>query len=172
MATLISQQSGSRRGGVIDGRVLIGRRLPHGVTFDDSAVSRLHAWIDRRNGSFVLTDARSRTGTFVNGAGGVRCQLKHGDQIRVGSIYETFSAAARLPSDVEKLALAQPAAVELYDGGLLFYCKGGAPLWVSDKYAGKRGVCRFCQMPLRLPKRKALAKSQKIPAPQPPMKAK
>jgi hypothetical protein len=172
MATLIYQQSGSRRGGVIDGRVLIGRRLPHGVTIDDPAVSRLHAWIDRRNGSFVLTDAGSRTGTFVNGEGIVRCQLKHGDQIRVGSIDVTFSADDGLPAGVEKLSLVQHAAVELHDGGVLFYCKCGAPLWVSEKYAGKRGVCRFCEMPLRVPKRKALTKSQKISVSQPLAKAK
>jgi pSer/pThr/pTyr-binding forkhead associated (FHA) protein len=160
MATLIYNHAGSRRGGVIDGRVLFGRKLPHGVAIDDPAVSRLHAWIDRRNDTFLLTDAGSRTGTFVNGEGVVRRELVEGDTIRVGPIDVVFSETDGLPDDVEALPLSQRAPVEIFDGGIIFNCKCGAPLWVSGRYAGRRGVCKFCDAPLRVPKHRTTEKKK------------
>jgi pSer/pThr/pTyr-binding forkhead associated (FHA) protein len=153
MATLIYQYFGARRGGVIDGRVLIGRQLARGVSIDDPAVSRLHAWIDHRLGTYVLTDAGSRTGTFVNGEGIVRCQLKDGDRIRVGPVDLVFATNGALPDGVETMGLTQRAPVEWFDHGVMFYCKCGAPLWARAQYAGKRGVCRHCDVPVRVPKR-------------------
>ncbi|HSV13005.1 MAG TPA: RING finger protein, partial [Tepidisphaeraceae bacterium] len=65
-----------------------------------------------------------------------------------------FTSDGELPGDVEAIDLTQMAPVEWLDEGVVFYCKCGAPLWASAKYAGKRGVCRHCDVPVRVPKRK------------------
>ena len=68
MPTLIIEQTGSRTGGRIPGRVLIGRLPTNGIALADSSISRLHAWIDRNpDGSFYVADTGSLTGTRVNG---------------------------------------------------------------------------------------------------------
>src|ERR1700722_2656266 len=84
MPSLTFEHSGNRSGGIINGRILIGRKLTHGIVITDPAVSRLHAWIDNKEGIFVLTDAGSRTGTFVNGEAIVRWNLKNGEDIGIG----------------------------------------------------------------------------------------
>src|SRR5271170_7997867 len=90
MPSLVFEYFGSRLGGTINGRVLIGRKLNHGIVITDPTVSRLHAWIDNKEGIFVLTDAGSRTGTFVNGEAIVRWELQNGDQIQIGPANLTY----------------------------------------------------------------------------------
>lgn len=53
--------------------------------FGDAAIDRLHARILRRGGGFVLADAGSATGTFINGVRVVEpVPLRSGDVIGVG----------------------------------------------------------------------------------------
>jgi ABC-type multidrug transport system ATPase subunit/pSer/pThr/pTyr-binding forkhead associated (FHA) protein len=72
----------------------IGRGVRNDVTLDHPSVSRLHARIVRRNGEFVIQDAGSNNGTFVNGASvapGQARALKPGDTIRVGPVKFVFA---------------------------------------------------------------------------------
>jgi pSer/pThr/pTyr-binding forkhead associated (FHA) protein len=150
MAALTYEYSGAHHGGMINGRVLIGRKMTQGVVIADPAVSRLHAWIDERQGTFVLTDAGSRTGTFVNGEAIVRWELQPGDEIRIGPAAISFVEA--LPEDVQELNLSSRAAtVQISKTGILFDCKCGSPLWVEIRFAGKRGLCKYCGEPVTVP---------------------
>lgn len=145
MPSLIYEHSGLRRGGVIDGRVLIGRRLTHGVVIDDPAVSRLHAWIQRFNGAFVLNDAGSRSGTFVNGLAVARCELKDGDEIRVGPANLVFRIDERFPDDVAVVELSARGATVLSSrSGQMVDCDCGAPLWLGEKQTAKYVRCTHC----------------------------
>lgn len=162
MPSLVFEHSGSRRGGSINGRVLIGRKLTQGVVISDPTVSRLHAWIDNREGAFVLTDAGSRTGTFVNGEAIVRWELQHGDEIQIGPVSLKFQEDAEPPPDVEVLNLsAGGASIQSSKTGILFDCQCGAPLWVGREFAGKRGLCKYCGEPITVPQ---------IEVPKPPKK--
>src|SRR5687768_262066 len=112
MAILIVEHNGTLEGASLSGRILIGRRASNHVVIDDPAVSRIHAWIDTAGRQFCVTDAGSRTGTFVNGqrvAGG-RVPLRHGDRITVGPASLTFRADATLPAGVSQLNFAERAA--------------------------------------------------------------
>src|SRR5947208_2300815 len=131
MPSLIYEHSGSRRGGEINGRLLIGRRLTQGVIITDPTVSRLHAWIENKEGTFVLTDAGSRSGTFVNEQAIVRWELQEGDTIRIGPVKLTYLEQEPLPGDVEAIDFAAPVAPPMDPSklGILFDCKCGAPLW-------------------------------------------
>jgi pSer/pThr/pTyr-binding forkhead associated (FHA) protein len=152
MPALTFEYSGARYGGTIDGRVLIGRKLTQGVVLSDPSVSRLHAWIDNRQGSFVLTDAGSRTGTFVNGEAIVRWELQNGDEIRIGPANLIFIMDDTLPEEVQELNLsARSSTVQSTKTGILFDCACGSPLWVGIELAGKRGLCKYCGEPVTVP---------------------
>lgn len=152
MPSLTYEYSGARFGGTIDGRVLIGRKLTQGVVIADPSVSRLHAWIDNTQGAFVLTDAGSRTGTFVNGEAVVRWELQPGDEIRIGPANMIFKAEDTLPEEVQELNLSSKSAtVQMSKTGILFDCSCGAPLWVDIALAGKRGLCKYCGEPVTVP---------------------
>lgn len=70
---------------------IIGRTSDQISLADDSA-SRRHAELRPENGSWVLTDLNSSNGTYVNGQRIVApIELKHGDQIRIGSSLLVFS---------------------------------------------------------------------------------
>ena len=74
--------------------VAIGSHPSNDVVLDDTTVSRRHATIARKPGSFELADLGSTNGTFVNG-GRVRkpIALKRGDEIKFGSVRFAFIAA-------------------------------------------------------------------------------
>lgn len=175
MPSLVFEQSGSRHGGTVRGRVLIGRRLTRGVVIADPAVSRLHAWIDNPQGDYILTDAGSRTGTFVNGEAIVRRYLEEGDEIRVGPLTLVWHEEDAVPIDALALDLASPGQIESSKAGILFDCTCGAPLWVGLEYAGKRGLCKYCGDPIRVPtpKKPKSANGKRLrPAAPPQLRAK
>ena len=59
-------QSIGRFVNLTDDCITLGRDDHSGMTFDDPAVSRHHAKIERVDDSYVVTDLGSRNGTFVN----------------------------------------------------------------------------------------------------------
>jgi len=64
--------------------------------FGDPAIEKLHARIYQQEGGYVIADAGSATGTFVNDLRiGEPTLLRSGDLIRVGSAYLRFSERAR-----------------------------------------------------------------------------
>jgi hypothetical protein len=157
MAILIVEHRGNVEGASLSGRVLIGRRPSNHVVVDDPAVSRIHAWIDTADRRFCITDAGSRTGTFVNGerVRGTKVPLRHGDRITVGPASLLFRTDGSLPAGVSQLNFADRAAspgTDQPDGGILFDCTCcGAPLWVGSDLAGRLGKCRFCGTVIRIP---------------------
>ena len=64
--------------------VLIGRHLGCDVVLDDPSVSRRHALLRFRDGSWILRDLESTNGTRVNGCDVVRCRLEPGDVLMLG----------------------------------------------------------------------------------------
>jgi len=75
-----------------------GERLSIGkgkadLTLKDSACSPIHALIVIENGSFVLRDLSSATGTYLNRRPIVEARLSHLDEIKIGASILVFHAA-------------------------------------------------------------------------------
>jgi hypothetical protein len=150
MATLILDNDGRRRGSVLNGRTVIGRRANSHIVIPDRSVSRVHAWIGRAGNTYFVADSGSRTGTLVNGRPVEgRRSLRDGDQIRIGPATITFFLAASLPPGIEPLL--SPAESGSDEDGIFVYCACGAPIWAPWEYGGRTGRCRHCGATLELP---------------------
>jgi len=66
------------------GNLTIGRRDANNVVIENLAVSGFHAKIDSIDKGFMLTDLKSKNGTFVNGQLVASHWLGHGDTINIG----------------------------------------------------------------------------------------
>ncbi|MBZ0288066.1 MAG: FHA domain-containing protein, partial [Anaerolineae bacterium] len=62
----------------------IGRSHENDVILDDQHVSRFHAQVRLRFGHYVIFDADSASGTFVNDVRVREHRLQTGDVIRIG----------------------------------------------------------------------------------------
>ncbi len=142
-------------GMILDSRITIGRRPFNTVMIPDPGVSRIHAWIGRREGQehYILYDAGSRSGTFLNGQPAREPRTLHdGDIIRIGQATLTYMEADQLPADVATFDPAHaPPAYDPYDGGIYFDCSCGGPMWVTADLAGASGRCRYCGQRLLVP---------------------
>lgn len=86
------------RGGTAGARYLLGEgvttigRHPDSTVFlDDITVSRRHAEVRReRDGQFVLVDAGSLNGTYLNGERVTTAHLREGAQVQVGKFHMVF----------------------------------------------------------------------------------
>lgn len=70
------------------GEVTLGRSSACNVELDSTAVSKLHARVDRRLTQLVLEDLGSSNGTFVNGVRTTTTLLHDGDVISLGGVVE------------------------------------------------------------------------------------
>jgi pSer/pThr/pTyr-binding forkhead associated (FHA) protein len=64
--------------------------LVSSLSFMESSVSREHAFIEGRDGRFILEDLKSTNGTFINGEFVDVRVLNHGDKIRIGNTVLQF----------------------------------------------------------------------------------
>src|SRR3954447_15619227 len=165
MAILVIEHDGKRRAAVLPERVLVGRRSMNHLIIDHRTVSRMHAWIDRVEGSGgaragrvaaptwdSITAPGSRRRTKVNGKPIVDRQvLADGDVIAIGPATLTFRSNGHMPAGVETFDLPREPAVSQDEVGHLFHCRCGAPLWASPEYYGAIGKCRYCRVPLVVP---------------------
>jgi hypothetical protein len=153
MPTLIVNLPGNARGLVLRDRALIGRRPFNTIALPDPSVSRIHAWIGRREGRYVLFDAGSRAGTRVNGQPVTAPRaLADRDEIGVGPAVIEYREEDELPGHVEPIDASPPSPVaDPYDGGIYFDCACGGPMWVGAEYAGAAGKCRYCGKRLVVP---------------------
>jgi pSer/pThr/pTyr-binding forkhead associated (FHA) protein len=87
-------------------RLTIGRRDGNDVPLPwDGQVSRVHAALERIGGDWIVSDASSHNGTFVNGERlRGRRRLRDGDAISVGDTLLSFCAA-----DSHSLGATSPA---------------------------------------------------------------
>lgn len=88
---------GDRSVRLMDSVINIGRSDENTIVLDDSYVSRHHIQLRLRYGGYLLFDAQSKSGTFVNDIAVREHQLQSGDVIRIGStsmIYVVDNAPA------------------------------------------------------------------------------
>ena len=71
-------------------RTLIGRSPDCEIFLDDVTVSRRHAVLLERNGSFFIEDQGSLNGTFVNRRRIETAELRDGDELQIGKYRLTF----------------------------------------------------------------------------------
>lgn len=64
--------------------LVIGRNPSCDIVLAGSAVSRIHARLSFRDGSWILQDLGSTNGTVVNGSQVGRCKLQPGDRVVIG----------------------------------------------------------------------------------------
>jgi hypothetical protein len=84
---------------LVDDVYMIGRDADSQVPINDSSVSSRHARIVRNEGGYVIEDAESRNGTYVNGErinGSQR--LTDADVVRLGKIVLTFNGSVPVAS--------------------------------------------------------------------------
>lgn len=73
----------------------IGREPSLSVVLEGSQVSRQHAVVYPHNGGYLLADAQSRNGTYLNGARISRAALQPGAVVRVGEWVAVFGPLPR-----------------------------------------------------------------------------
>ncbi len=71
-------------------RTTIGRSPDCEIFLDDVTVSRRHAVLLERDGSFFIEDQGSLNGTFVNRRRVESAQLEDGDELQIGKYRLTF----------------------------------------------------------------------------------
>jgi ubiquitin-protein ligase len=159
MPILIVEHNGMVEGAGLSGRALIGRRASDHIVVDDPDGSRIHAWIDTAGGQFCVTDAGSRTGTFVI-AQHVTATVpqRHGDRIRAGPAVLTFRADASRPAGVSQLDFGRQRPAD-GEAGVSLRCACGAPLWAPAAFAGRTAECRACGDTVEVPARMSHAVS-------------
>ena len=64
--------------------VTLGRHPDSEIMLDDITVSRRHAEIERTDEGYVVADAGSLNGTYVNQERVDRAVLRHGDELQIG----------------------------------------------------------------------------------------
>lgn len=67
-------------------KIVLGRILSADLRIDDPRVSRIHALLEVRGDSILLTDLASSHGTFVNGKKVVEQKIKIGDSLKIGYV--------------------------------------------------------------------------------------
>jgi len=89
----LTESDGTEREVALDGSlVTIGRSEDNGLVIRDGRVSRHHARISARRGTFVYTDLQSTNGSRVNGEPVEEIVLGYGDRIELGDCVVTVEA--------------------------------------------------------------------------------
>ena len=123
----------------VEGEILIGRDVGMAVVLNDAKVSRHHATIVRAPEGWIVTDAESRHGTFVNGQRVTRHLLHDGDQLQIGATVIRFEEAAE--TSVVALHLASTEQPARPDERLrVFYQLAEATAAIDDADAALRQV--------------------------------
>src|SRR3954469_2343517 len=65
-------------------KIVLGRILSADLRIDDPRCSRIHALIEVRGETILVTDLASTHGTYVNGSKIVESRIKIGDIIKIG----------------------------------------------------------------------------------------
>ncbi len=81
-----------------DGQVRIGRGAENDIVLFSDSVSRRHARIDMRAGSYYIADTHSTNGTYINDELVQDELLERGDQVKIGDTIMKFLSGADLES--------------------------------------------------------------------------
>ena len=73
--------------------ITIGRRENNDIVIENLAVSGMHAKVDSIDKGYLLTDLKSKNGTFVNGQLVATHWLGHGDTVSIGKHTLVFAYA-------------------------------------------------------------------------------
>jgi len=89
---LVVRSGGGRAGEMfpLEGETTVGRSPDCGIFLDDVTVSRKHAVLTNKNGTFTIEDQGSLNGTFVNRKRVESATLDDGDEIQIGKYRLTF----------------------------------------------------------------------------------
>jgi hypothetical protein len=87
----------------------LGRARHNDISLNEPSISKLHARIEHREGSFFIEDAGSLHGVYVNAAKVRRAELRPGSQVQLGNVTLKFSP---LGSDTATGAMAKLPWVE------------------------------------------------------------
>lgn len=90
---------------------LLGRGLECGVVLSDPLCSRVHCEIESSPDGWVVRDAGSRNGTFLNGQKIDEARLVEGAEVRIGSISFAFRETAEPPLDTSRIDLSRTQTV-------------------------------------------------------------
>ena len=90
--------------------ITIGRLNSNAVVVNDSSVSGNHSKIEKVGNGFLLTDLRSKNGTFVNDQQVISHWLRDGDSITIGKHTLVFSNEAQTahmegPTDIDQTVI-------------------------------------------------------------------
>jgi len=84
-----------------EGTLTIGRDSKSDIVIDNAGVSSLHATIEKKAGSFILTDNDSTNGVFVNGDRIEQQTLKYRDEIQIYNYVLKFMAVGGLQDEAD-----------------------------------------------------------------------
>jgi len=90
---LVVRSGGGRAGETFSAeseQTTIGRSPDCGIFLDDVTVSRKHAVLTNKNGTFTIEDQGSLNGTFVNRKRVEGAELEDGDELQIGKYRLTF----------------------------------------------------------------------------------
>jgi hypothetical protein len=73
------------------GPLRIGRAGGSDLRIDHPSISRDHAELEPRDGTWILRDLRSKNGTFVDGTGIAEVRLDHACWLRLGDVFCEFT---------------------------------------------------------------------------------
>jgi len=81
----------------------IGRRENNDVVIASLVVSGDHAKVDCTSSGYLLTDLKSKNGTYVNGRKVDTCYLKNGDQVSIGkhTLLFQYKSGEVSPGDID-----------------------------------------------------------------------
>lgn len=103
----------------VTGTLTVGRAAGSGLLIDDDSVSRRHAELEKRAGSFVVRDLGSANGTRLNGkkVGFDELPVSPGDLLQFGTVEFQLEAPSATPRPVRSSARRVPATVVEDDEG-------------------------------------------------------
>lgn len=73
----------------------IGRNTTSSIFLDDVTVSRTHATISKSEGNFILRDAGSLNGTYINNLSITERTLVSGDEFQIGKFHLLFIGSTK-----------------------------------------------------------------------------
>jgi two-component system cell cycle response regulator len=113
---VFTQMTGFEAGrvcGLEGAEVTFGRAATCTHAFDEASLSRVHARLVRKDRAYVVEDAGSRNGIFVNDAKVASARLNDGDRVRLGS---AVTLRFQMVDDQEEKSLVKVYESSVKDG--------------------------------------------------------